>query len=99
MLQEGPDSSCALIPASFQGHMAERRGQRDEEGSTQGTKCPALALPRPREDCRGKSTSSVSVMGSEAKVSPPQQRARAMPQPQTLGIPALLSHQVHFTPT
>lgn len=53
MPQEAHGSSCPLIPSSFQGHMAERREQSDQEEPLQGAQCPALALHRPREGRRG----------------------------------------------
>lgn len=49
MLQEGHGSSCLLIPASFQRHMAERREQSDQEALSRGLSTPLWPSTGPEE--------------------------------------------------
>ena len=57
-------------PEPALGRMVERRGQSTQEEPLQRTKCPALALHRPREESRGEGASSRPQMGNRAKVYP-----------------------------
>lgn len=70
MLQEGHGSSCPLIPASFQRHMAEWREQNDQEALSRGLSTQLWPSKGPEETAEVESRSPGLSPSSRPSASP-----------------------------